>query len=267
MLLTLLLTLATGAAPTTYAAPRFNTARIEPELARFATDHFAQKLVDLGARVITAREMEELLGAERQRQLTGCVGSDSACSDELADALGADGLVLGDLGRVGQVLQLNVKVVRSRDAKKLASFSMRVPSEDQLLDALEQAAVAIAQQLGVVAPEKPQRPGHQAAWAVGGGGVLVLAAGGVCLGLAQGIHQQLLAPAVASGPSYDAAKTKSLVAQGTTLQTAGWVDLGVGAAALVGAGALFLFGPASGPQPVAWVSPGAGFVGVSGTWP
>ena len=114
------------------------------ETLSFEGEHLAQSLRAPGLNVVTAREMSALLGLERQRQLMGCDPSSSACIAELAGALGAEVVVVGDIGRFDGTHQVNVKALSGRDAHVIASKSARVSSDAAELDALTAIGHALA---------------------------------------------------------------------------------------------------------------------------
>jgi len=133
--------------PIKLGAPGLAAVNVSSELQTFAADHLAQQLVVEGVEVVTSSQMSAVLGLERQKQLLGCSAESSSCMTELANALGVDGLLLGSLGKFGTALQLDVRVVGASDARSLAVFSIRVPDENGLLDALAAAGSVIARQL------------------------------------------------------------------------------------------------------------------------
>ena len=88
----------------------------------------AERYVTVPDHVARGKDMVALLGVERQKQLLGCSDAASSCMAELAGALGADGLVTGQLARIGKSFQLNVKVLAadgSRTLDLLARYETR----------------------------------------------------------------------------------------------------------------------------------------------
>ena len=86
---------------------------VEPELARAMTDAVVdalatRKLFD----VVSTKDLETLLGAERQRQLLGvCETDPTACSQGAADAITARFVLSGQLSKLGTVYQLSLQMV------------------------------------------------------------------------------------------------------------------------------------------------------------
>lgn len=146
MLVALSLSVLLGAAPT-LASPDFATLNVSEATARFCNEHLANQLESRGVRVTTARQIATLLGIERQKQLAGCAEDGTSCMAELAAALGADAVLLGDLGKLGDTFQVNLRIVRSNGAGVVATWSRSVSNEAALLSVLTEAAEALAPRL------------------------------------------------------------------------------------------------------------------------
>lgn len=238
---------------------------VDKDVGRFASEHVAQQLEGFGFQVVTAKEMSALIGAERERALLGC--DSSGCLAELGDALGAQLVILGELARIGKLIQVNVKVVTSRGTGTRASFSKRLTSDDQLLEALDEAAKALAEQLGSPATEAGvSAPGPSRLRApvivLGVVGLLGLAGGGVLTSQAAGVDASLRAPPFAGAAPYSTAETQDLVSRGKTFQLASVAAYAVGAAALTGAVVLFARGPAPEPRVAVSALAGPGALGL-----
>lgn len=160
--LTVTLLVLTVTAPA-WAKPRlimgsFRAPTLKTSLQGFLTEHLAQQLQKQGLTVISARDITEILGLERQRQLLGCEESTN-CQAELVGALGADGIVLGDVEDLEGALHVNVKVISTASVAPLATFSTKVAKRGQLPEAMERAAVDLAHELlAPVVPPPPPRP-------------------------------------------------------------------------------------------------------------
>jgi hypothetical protein len=75
--------------------------------------------------------MATVIGVEKQRELLGCADQASSCMAELAGALGADGLVTGQLAKVGKSYQLNVKIIAADGSKTLFVHSSKLLSTEE----------------------------------------------------------------------------------------------------------------------------------------
>ena len=136
-----------AAQPIKVAVTRFNFVDASDGRVDFYTEHFADQLAEQGIEVSSPREVTTLLGLERQRQLMGCTDQASSCLAEIAAALGVDGVMVGDLARVGSTFQMNLKVFDASNGKRLATSSSSAKSEEELLAKLTSAAQMMAQQL------------------------------------------------------------------------------------------------------------------------
>jgi hypothetical protein len=239
------------ATPLKLASMGFAGLNMDENAARYYSDHFAQQLSLNGFQVTTASEMTALLGLERQKQLMGCSESAASCIAELANALGVDGVITGNLGRFGSTYQVNLKILSSLDGHPLAVFSSRVKGEEQLLEEYERAArqvyEALRGRMGTGVPQadsssptevESTQPstGRRWAWVPAAAGVAVAGAGGICLWQAN-VRLQALQSADKSVPLATAQGYRN---EGTALQVAGFTAVGLGAAAVV-AGAIFYF--------------------------
>lgn len=70
--------------------------------------------------VVSASEVRNVLGLERQRQLLGC--KEDSCLAELSGALGADLLLTSEVGRLGDRFRVDLRLVDGRKARVRASI-------------------------------------------------------------------------------------------------------------------------------------------------
>jgi hypothetical protein len=149
--------------------------------------------------VLGLDEIKALLDLEAERQLLGCSGENS-CLAEIADALGADVVVLGSLARVGDTHVVSLKSVLQGEVAALGTYNRVVPAGDgeELLAEIGPAVAVLfpgttlrAGQVRGVSPELARRlsPPPLAPPLTIGVGVL---GGGLLLGAGvAGIVQQL----------------------------------------------------------------------------
>src|SRR5450432_1754754 len=93
--------------PLKLAEPGLSVVGLSQQRAEVFTGHLAGRLLDAGAQVTTAKAIEQLLGVERQKQLLGCNEQHASCLVEIANALGSDGIVFGEIAKVGASYQVN----------------------------------------------------------------------------------------------------------------------------------------------------------------
>jgi len=106
---------------------------------------------------VTSRsDISQLIGFERQKQLLGC--TDTTCVAELAGALGVAFVASADLGRLGDVSVLSLKLIDVRRAKVVARVTKDVPTDAALVQAAREAARELAAAVPEPAPPKPAVP-------------------------------------------------------------------------------------------------------------
>jgi hypothetical protein len=263
MFLTLALALA-ATQPVRLAELGFTRVNVSEEIADFFSAHFALKLNERGLKVATRKEMLAVLGAERQRQLLTC--DESRCMAELTDALGADGLLSGQLAKIGSRYQLDVRVLDAAGKGTLYSRSVSAKSDEGLLDELEtlaeSTATEVALKFGRPLPEKPASGIPTATWIAGGGGLVLAAAGA---GLVAASRADLTAIQQAD-PQTDPMIVAAFRDAGKTKQSAGFALVAVGAAA-VAAGVVIAIVSPRGPVVTPTVSANGAGVMISGTLP
>lgn len=252
----LLLLTALSAAPAKLAAPEWTTVNISPELAAFYSGEVARVLRGEGFEVITARDIATLLGLERQKQLLGCGETTGSCMAELGAALGCEAIITANLARLDNTFQGSLRVLSARDGKTLADERVEATGERALVGALEEAAVKLGRQL------RPPPPvsARSRAWIPLVAGVALGAGAGVSLVVAQSNYDQI--------PLSQEREANQLASDGKVLQVSGWAMAGVGTAAVVGAGLMFLLGAQASPvTPQVSVTSAGGSLGISGVFP
>lgn len=103
--------------------------------------------------VLGLDEIKALLDLESQRQLMGCSGENS-CLAEIADALGADVVVLGSVARVGDTHVVSLKSVLQGEVAALGTYNRVVPAGDG-----EELLAEIGPAVAVLFPATPLRRG------------------------------------------------------------------------------------------------------------
>lgn len=253
------------------ASPGLSTVNLKPELGTFFSEHLAQQMKLAGAELFTPKEIAALLGLERQKQLIGCGEESTSCLAELASALGADGVVLGDVAKVGERVIVNVKIIATKNGKTVAAFSDSAPGEDGAVDVLTKGARMVASQ-SAGALTRSLTPSFEEQKDRRGLAVIPLIAG-VVLGGAGGYafydSGQKYALLVAGTPK-SVADGRSVQSTGALEQQLGVVGLGLGAAGVVAAAVVFFTGRPAGVDLTPTAAPGPSgsvLVGLSGSLP
>lgn len=151
---------------------------VDPSVAAALGDAITLEVQRRGYFTATSmKELQTMLGVERQRQLMGCSETASACMSELADAIGARFVMSGSLTRLGDAFQLSLQTIDTTRAQPIGR-TVRIAKETSAL--LAQVPYAVAEATATTLPPPPSKVLPYTL--IIGGGVLVLA-GGV-LGLA-----------------------------------------------------------------------------------
>jgi len=215
--------------PPRVALTSFRLTQANAELGEYAEDRFAQRLIARGIKVTTPADLQAVMGLERQKQLLGCADDNTSCLAEISAALGVPFVATGRLTRLGNRLEVDVRVIRQSDGQVVATASDGTDDEKQLGAVVERCAAAIADQL------LPKAPGRTFAWKLWGpvaGGVVALAGGAVCLAHAESGYAQWTTPGRAGLLADDRiAATRSEL---NTQRGLGFGLLGAGAALIAG---------------------------------
>ena len=165
------------------AVTRFRLVQVAPELGGYAEDRLAHRLALSGFQVTTPADLETMLGLERQRTLLGCNDETStSCLAEISAALGVPLVAAGRLTRLGKRLEVDVRVIRQKDGQVAASDTRWTDDESRLGELLEQAALALAEQL---APKAAPVPFRWRLWIPFAAGVAALLGGGALIATAE----------------------------------------------------------------------------------
>ena len=170
-------TLASAALPSV-AILDFGVVGGDAQLASVYAERFATRLDQRGVKATTQQSVSSLLSLERQRQLLGCAeeGESGSCMAELAGALGSTYLTVGQVAKVGEAWQVNVRTLSTKSNATFTSFSKTVANEAAVLDAIIDAAEAF-----VFALDPSLAKPRVAPWIVAGAGVALVGAASVFL--------------------------------------------------------------------------------------
>jgi hypothetical protein len=168
----------------------------------------------------------------------GCGEDSTSCVAELANALGADGVIIGDLGQLGTQIQVNIKVLKSSTSRVVATWSRTVQGQGALLGALSDAAEELKPKilgawgrLTTIQRHWPLVPTLVA------GGLAVV--GAVTLAFTFAAHGALVNSAAPAG-SLSAKDADALQARGQALQWSTWGAF-IGAGLALGTATLMYF--------------------------
>ncbi len=260
------------------AAPGLTTTGLSSEFAAPLTDHLAKSFI--GVRVVTPTDIAALVGLERQKQLMGCSDDAAACMAELGDALGVQGLLVGEVIQLGQSIQINLRIVDPGTGQKLATASARVRSREVVFEVLTRAGGHMREQF-LHAMKRGPPPGPAPTYpetvAVNGKGtrrffLLPLSIGVATLGASLGCYvlsEQAWAK-LTKGPvgSVTVKDALTTAGDGRMFQTAAAVLLTVGLAiGVAGSGAVLLLGSPADPEGAsAALAPTVGGAVLTGTF-
>jgi hypothetical protein len=205
-----------------------NFVGVEPALGEAWVERFATLLGRSGGvRVTTKGDIAQLLGMERQRQLLGCSDGTGACIAELVGGLGMEAVLSGSIAKSGTRYTVTLRTIRVADGAEVASTSERFDDERALEAFLDEEAARLARKIELAFGRRaPEAAGHPERWvpAIAGGVVLLTGAG---LELAARLDVGTL-----TSGAVPIAEQPAVISRGKTLETAGWVMVGVGAAAV-----------------------------------
>lgn len=173
--LTLLtLSLALGAAEKPrLAVLDLNAAGVAPATVTSVQEAMTAQLAKRGFfSVISATDIRAMLGVERQRQLLGC-NDESACTAEIANALGSRFVLSGTLSKLGDALQLSLQMLDTQKGQPVGRATRLADTERALVGMLPWA---LAEATATPAPPKPS---VVLPWTCIGLGAASLAVGGI----------------------------------------------------------------------------------------
>ena len=264
----------TDARPLRLAVPGLQGVNVSEEALSFYSEHLAQNLRAPGLTVVTQREIAALLGMERQKVLLGCRESAGSCIAELANALGVDAVVLGDVARFDDTFQINAKIVAASDAAILVQASRRVRGQVETLDGV----ASLGKELGrafferkgrqvpaeLLANQKPAQSNLRSwAWVPIGVGAAATASGVVLIALARADYTAL----TTKGEPLSEPDAAALRSGGATKQTAGGTCIAVGLTAVAAGVMMFVLGAPDAPAVSVAPLPGGAAVALSGVFP
>jgi TolB-like protein len=135
------------------AVYRLDGGGIEPRIMDVLTDSVVKELRKLErTTVVGMDEIKAMLDMEAQKQIVGC--SDVSCVAEIAEALGVDQVMIGNVAVVGETISFGLKLIDQRSATTVGQYANRIDSIDPA-DVLALIGAAVKELL----PDVPLKPG------------------------------------------------------------------------------------------------------------
>jgi TolB-like protein len=241
---------------------------VPAEQAAAFTDAVVQTLAERRLfRVLSRKDVQEILTAERQRQILGGCTAEEDCAANLGEALGARFVLSGSLAQVGSAYQLSLQTLDTVKGQPVGR-STRLARDLTTLRLL--LPYTVAEATGSPLPPPASRVLQYAFIGTGAGAFLVGSFIGLQALSRQSVLNDELCPGGTSGEdcagvslrprSYYQEQDRALSAQKLSA-----LLLMVGGAGLAGAGFYLMPPPEGGPR-VALV-PTAGGIGLAGVFP
>jgi hypothetical protein len=187
--------------------------------------------------VMTNKDLERVIGMEAEKQAAGCE-SDTSCLAELGDALGADYVVSGSVGALGDLVLVNLTV--SEGDQPIERFRAQTTDPAQLPDLLDaRIGEALLRLFPVEEPVPAPEPEPEAPPLTGlqWGGVGV-ASGGALMALGSGISVWLIEGELANETPSNPSERPGTQGMGRIML----VGLVLGVAAVAGGVGMVAFG-------------------------
>jgi hypothetical protein len=128
---------------------------VEPRIAKVVSEAVVVELRKLdGLAVVSLEEVRNMLDLEADKAALGCSDDDS-CLADVADALGVDGLVTGDLTHTGTETSFTMRRIDQREARTVGSVSRRLKPANG-----EEFLAVVGESVAELFPELPLRPGQ-----------------------------------------------------------------------------------------------------------
>jgi|CXWL01.1.fsa_nt_gi TolB-like protein len=245
---------------------------VSPAQAAALTDAVVDALASRGLfEVVSSKDMQSLLGAERQKQLYGLCDTDpTACATSIGDALKARFVLSGQLSAVGGAFQLLLQCIDSQKGQAVAR-SARIAKNLETLQEL--VPYIAAEATGSPLPPPPSRVVPIALLSAGGASFL---AGGVLGMLALSrqtvLNEELCPTGVVAGQRCTGVSLKSrnfYLQQGNDIASQKSLSIGLlaGGAALAALGVYLMPPLDAGPRVSMTVVPSAQGIAVVGVLP
>jgi len=120
---------------------------VGPEVASLLTGVVSNKLSEIGIfEVISREDIKNMLTHEQDKILVGC--TDTSCLSEIGGALGAENLIAGEVGLVGQKYVIGLQRIDIRNTKVVKRAERQFSgSREKLLDEVANAAYQVVEDI------------------------------------------------------------------------------------------------------------------------
>jgi len=251
-----------AAAPAKVAVPGFTAVGMDQGLAEAWADRFVTLFgEDALLKVVSSKDIAQVLGIERQKELLGCSDGQNSCLAELAGALGVDAILSATFAQSGSTISATLRVIRATDGSQIAAATTRAKDVDALQDWLDAQAVELGRTVRIAfkletAPAA-QKSSSAIRWVPGIAGAALLVGGGISFGVSKSFATRLRSEPL------DGSQIAAVASTGQTLEVTGAVLMIAGGAAIA-ASILWIAAPAPGEVSVALVPLPAGGAAVVG---
>lgn len=96
-----------------------------------------------GLSVLTAQDLKNLVDVEAQKQMLGCAPGTESCLAEVANAMGAELVLSGDVGKLGSSYVINLHLFDAGKAKSVGRDNLVVTDLAQLPQLLDQSIAGL----------------------------------------------------------------------------------------------------------------------------
>jgi hypothetical protein len=144
----LALAVVSAAAPMKLAALGFTAVDVNEEQAAFYSDHFSERLAVGGVEVVSRKDM-----TPEQRDLLSC------CPSKLAEALGVDGLISGEISKSEGAYTLKIKIISADGTGTLFKHTSQPLTGDRsVVGELDKVARSAVNNIGDPVPDELMQP-------------------------------------------------------------------------------------------------------------
>jgi hypothetical protein len=257
------------AAPVTLAVNGFTVAGFDQAMG----DAYGERLVTLmgqnpALKLISQKDIAQVLGLERQRQLMGCA-NEGSCFTELSGALGADAIFLGTLAKGGSSITATLRVLRASDGAEVAATTARLDDDDALQDWLEEQVPVLSAKVlrafgredAIVSPTPRREQGAFVRWVPAIAGAAAAIGGAACFVVSRGYEARLRTEVFASREA-----AQAVASTGQAFEGVGLGLMIAGAVAVASSLGWVVFTPRAHLNVAALASPGGALAVIGGSF-